>query len=113
LPGEFAQEALWSYYARDYLMQVSAAATINISPIAAAMKSRCAVRSAGLKSMLADPHLEVFNLLVRLKRVEACAARKIAAEHDYRSAKAALKDLDKRFAALEAQEPLTRATRRG
>lgn len=107
LPGEFAQEALWSYYARDYLTQVSAGgheqyfANRRNDEIAL----RCA--SAGLKSMVADPHHELLTLLVRLKRAKPAAARKIAAEHDYRSAKAALKDLDKRFAALEAKEPLT------
>jgi len=107
LPGEFAQEALWSYYARDYFTQVIGGghdqyfANRGDDEIAL----RCA--GAGLKSMLADSHLNLFNLLVRLKRANPAAARKIAAEHDYRSAKAALKDLDKRFAELEAKEPLT------
>ena len=107
LPGEFAQEALWSHYARDYFTQVSTGghaqyfANRGNDEIAL----RCA--QAGLKSMLADPHLELFNLQLRLKRAKPSAARKIAAEHDYRSVKAALKDLDKRFAALETSEPLT------
>jgi hypothetical protein len=57
--------------------------------------------------MLADPHHELFNLLVRVKRAKPSAARKIAAAKGYRSASAALKDLDKRFAELEAGEPLT------
>lgn len=107
IPGEFAQEALWSYYARDYLTQVSAGG--HEQYFANRGSDEIALRSAhaGLKSMLADPHLELLNLLVRLKRAKPAAARKIAAENDYRSAKAALKDLDKRFAALETQEPLT------
>jgi hypothetical protein len=107
LPGEFAQEALWSYYARDYFMQVSAGGHDQYFSNRGGDEIALRCAHAGLKSMLADPHLEVFNLLVRLKRAKPAAARKIAAEHDYRSAKAALKDLDKRFAALEAQEPLT------
>lgn len=106
LPGEFAQEALWSFYARDYVAQVSVGghdqyfANRRSDEIAL----RCA--SAGLKSMLADPHLELLTLLMRLKRAKPPAARKIAADHGYGSANAALKDLDKRFAEVEAKEPL-------
>ena len=106
LPGEFAQEALWSLYARDYVAQVSVGghdqyfANRGSDEIAL----RCA--SAGLKSMLADPHLELLTLLIRLKRAKPPAARKIAADHGYGSANAALKDLDKRFADVEAKEPL-------
>ncbi|MBK8544160.1 MAG: DUF4375 domain-containing protein [Caulobacteraceae bacterium] len=107
LPGEFAQEALWSFYARDYLTQVSEGG--HAQYFANRGGDEIALRSAGagLKSMLADPHLQLFNLLVRLKRAKPAQARKIAAEHDYRSAKAALKDLDRRFAELENKEPLT------
>ncbi|MEZ5956138.1 MAG: hypothetical protein R3C27_02855 [Hyphomonadaceae bacterium] len=106
LPGEFAQEALWSYYARDYLKQASAGGHeqyfANRSDDEIAL--RCA--QAGLKSMLADPHLELFNLLVRLKRAKPSMARKIAADAGYRSPKAALRELDKRLAELETKEPL-------
>lgn len=107
LPGEFAQEALWSYYARDYFAQVSAGG--HDQYFANRGGDEIALRSAqsGLKSMLADPHLELFNLQLRLKRSPSAAARKLAADNDYRSVKAALKDLDKRFAAIEANEPLT------
>jgi hypothetical protein len=107
LPGEFAQEALWSYYARDYFAQVSAGG--HDQYFANRGSDEIALRSAqsGLKSMCADPHLELFNLQLRLKRLSPSAARKLAAENDYRSVKAALKDLDKRFAALEVEEPLT------
>jgi hypothetical protein len=107
LPGEFAQEALWSYYARDYLVQVRVGghAQYYANRGGDEIAIRCA--GAGLKSMVADPHLELLNLLVRLKRAKPSAARKIAADKGYRSAQAALKDLDKRFAELEAKEPLT------
>ena len=107
LPGEFAQEALWSFYARDYLTQASTGGHDQYFANRGGdeLALRCA--QAGLKSMLADPHLELFNLLVRLKRAKPPAARKIAADAGYRSANAALKSLDKRFAELEAKEPLT------
>ncbi|ANP44721.1 DMP19 family protein [Candidatus Viadribacter manganicus] len=106
LPGEFAQEALWSFYARDYIAQVSVGghAQYFANRGGDEVALRCA--SAGLKSMLADPHWELLTLLLRLKRSKPPVARKIAAEHGYRSANAALKDLDKRFADVEAKEPL-------
>ena len=56
---------------------------------------RCA--GAGLKSMLADPHLELFNLLVRLKRREAFGGAQDRGGSGYRSPTAALKDLDKKL----------------
>jgi len=107
LPGEFAQEALWSYYTRDYLVQVRAGghAQYYANRGGDEIAIRCA--TAGLKSMLADAHLELLSLLVRLKRAKPAAARKLAAEKKYRSVAAALKDLDKRFAETEADEPLT------
>lgn len=107
LPGEFAQEALWSYYTRDYLAQVSAGGHAQYFANRGADEVALNCAGAGLKSMLADPHLELFTLQLRLKRAKPSAARKIAAQHDYRSANAALKDLDKRFAEIEAKEPLT------
>ncbi|MEZ5960759.1 MAG: hypothetical protein R3C30_10100 [Hyphomonadaceae bacterium] len=107
LQGEFSQEALWSYYARDYLVQASTGghAQYFANRGGDEIALRCA--QAGLKSMLADPHLELFNLLLRLKRAKPAAARKIASDAGYRSPKAAMKDLDKRLAELEAKEPLT------
>lgn len=107
LPGEFAQEALWSYYARDYFTQVSTGG--HAQYFANRGNDEIALRSAqsGLKSMLADPHLQLFNLQLRLKRLKPAEARKVAADNDYRSVKAALKDLDKRFADIEAKESLT------
>ncbi len=107
LPGEFAQEALWSYYARDYCAQVSTGghAQYYANRGADEIAIRCA--QAGLKSMLADPHLELFNLLVRLKRLKPSAARKLAKQKGYGSPEKAIRDLDKKFAALEAQEPIT------
>lgn len=107
LPGEFAQEALWSYYARDYFTQASAGghAQYYANRGADEIAIRCA--AFGLKSMLADPHLELFNLLVQLKRLKPADARRLAQRKGYRSAAAALRDLDAKFAELEAKEPLT------
>ena len=107
LPGEFAQEALWSQYARDYLMQVNSGGHAQYFANRGADEVALRSAQAGLKSMLADPHLELFNLQLRLKRSKPAVARRIAADHNYRSVKAALKDLDKRFAEIEVREPLT------
>ncbi len=107
LPGEFAHEALWSYYARDYLTQVQAGGHEQYFSARGGDEIALRCASAGLKSMLADPYLELLTLLVRLKRATPQAARKMAAESGYRSAQAALKDLDKKFAELEAKEPLS------
>lgn len=108
LPGEFAHEALWSFYARDYLTQVTAGGHDQYFANRSNDEIALHCASAGLKSMLADPHLELLTLLLKLNRASTPqAARKIAAEHGYRSAKEALKDLDKRFAEIEVSEPLT------
>ncbi len=106
LPGEFAQEALWSFYVRDYVTQVGVGGHDQYFANRGGDEIALRCASAGLKSMLADPQLELLTLLIRLKRAKPSAARKIAADHGYRSANAALKDLDKRFAAVEAAEPL-------
>lgn len=106
LPGEFSQEALWSYHARAYLTQVQAGGHAQYFSNHGSDEIALKCVSAGLKSMLADPHFEVFSLFVRLKRAAPKAARKIAAERGYRSVEAALKDLDAKFAEVEAKEPL-------
>jgi hypothetical protein len=107
LPGEFAQEALWSFYTRDYLVQARTGGHAQYFANRGGDEIALHCAAAGLKSMLADPHLDLFNLMVRLKRAKPSAARKIAASKGYRSPQAALKDLDKRFAELELKEPLT------
>ncbi len=107
LPGEFAQEALLSYYVRDYLTQVTAGGHAQYYANRGGDELALKCAGAGLKSMLADPHLELFNLLMRLKRLKPAASRKLAQQKGYRTPAAAMHDLDKKFAALEAQEPLT------
>lgn len=107
IPGEFAQEALWSFHVHDYLMQAKAAG--HVQYYANRGDDEIALRCcrAGLKSMLADPHLELFELLLKLKRAEPRAAKKIAAQAGYKNVAAALRGLDKRLADLEQAEPLT------
>lgn len=106
LPGEFAQEALWSYQVHDYLTQVKAGGHAQYFANRGTDEIALRCCDAGLKSMLADPHRKTFNLMLRLKRSNPKTARRIATEAGYRSVEAAWRDLDKRFAATEAEEPL-------
>lgn len=107
IPGEFAPEALWSYYANDYLTQARAGGHAHYFATRGTDELAIKCCSAGLKSMLADPHLELYELMVRLHRSTPKAARKLAVQKGYRNAQAALRDLDKKLAELEQQEPLT------
>jgi hypothetical protein len=107
IPGEFAPEALWSFYAHDYVVQAKAGG--HAQYFAARGGDELALRcvAAGLKSMLADPHHELFNLMIRLRRGTRKTVRKLMAEKRYRNMAAAWRDLDKRLAELETREPLT------
>lgn len=107
IPGEFAPEALWSYYVCDYLTQMKSGGHAAYYANRGADEIAIGCTRAGLKSMLADPHLDLFELMLHLKRAKPADARRAAARHGYRSAAAALRDLDARFAALDAKEPLT------
>lgn len=106
IAGEFAPEALWSYYAYDYLAQAKAGGHAQYFAARGGddLALRCA--QAGLKSMLADPHLELFNLMIKLRRRPRKEVRKLMAERRYRNMAAAWRDLDKRLAELEEKEPL-------
>jgi len=105
--GEFATESSFGYFAHDYLVQAASSGHARYFQRRAKddLALKCAAQ--GLKSMLAAPHLELFNLNVRLHRLPPPGARKLAVQKGYRDVKAALKDLDKRLAELEAREPLT------
>lgn len=107
IPGEFAQEALWSFHVHDYFTQAKAAGHALYFDNRGRDEIALRCCRAGLKSMLADPHMELFDLLVQLRRADHRAARKVAAQAGYKSAAAALRDLDSRFAQLEEVEPLT------
>lgn len=107
LPGEFAQEALWSVHASDYLEQVKEGG--HAQYFANRSDDEIAVRCAGfgLKSMVADPHFQLFALYGRLMRANPQTAKKLAVNAGFRDARTALRDIDKRFAAVEESEPLT------
>jgi hypothetical protein len=106
IAGEFAPEALSSFYAHDYVTQAKAGG--HAAYFAARggddLALRCA--QAGLKSMLADPHLELFNLMIKLRRGQRKNMRKLMREKRYRNMTAAWRDLDKKLAELEEKEPL-------
>lgn len=106
LPGEFAQEAMWSFHVEFYRLQVAEGghaqyvANSGWAPVAV----RCC--GYGLKSMVADPHHEILRQLAKYTQAEQSDARKLAKANGFRNVEAAIADLDKRFAALEASEPL-------
>ncbi len=106
IAGEFAPEALWSYFAHDYVKQ--ALASGHAQYWASRGNEPMALRacSAALKSMLAAPHFEIFDLMVRLNRAAPRDARRIAVQAEYRNVAAALRDLDRRLKELEQTEPL-------
>ncbi len=107
IAGEFAPEALWSLYAHDYVSQTRAGG--HAQYFASRRGDELALKCArqGLKSMLADPHLELFELALRLQRSPAKAARKLAKQKGYRNVAAALRGLDQKLIELESKEPLT------
>jgi hypothetical protein len=106
LPGEYAQEAAWCFYVNDYLTQATQGG--HVQYFANRGEDELALRCCafGLKSMIADPHLELFNLFVQLQTSEPKAAKKAALKAGYRSAVEAARDLDRKFAAIEQEEPL-------
>lgn len=106
LPGEFAPEIAMGRCARDYVEIAKSMGHARYWTTRGDddLTLRCA--GAGLKSMIADPHLDLFNLMLRLKRAKPGAARKIASQNGFRSVDAAFKAMDKKLADLEAKEPL-------
>lgn len=106
IAGEYAPEATWSYYVHDYLTQAMAGGHAQYFAVRGGDELALKCAGAGLKSMLADPHLELFNLMVRLKRLSRPAAKKLAKQKGYGSVTAAFRDLDKKLHDLEAREPL-------
>jgi len=106
VPGEFAPEASFSAFTQDYLMQATAGGHAAYFARYKHDELRLKCVSQGLKSMLADPHLEIFSVGARLHRLPGPGARKLAVQKGYRDVKAAIRDLDKRLAELETREPL-------
>lgn len=106
IPGEFAPEVLWSFYASDYITQAKAGGHTQYYAMRGADPIAVRAASSALKSMLAAPHLEIFNLMVRLKRNAPREARRIAAQAGYNNLTVAFRDLDRRLIDLEQKEPL-------
>jgi hypothetical protein len=106
IPGEFALEALTSYYAHDYVALASATGHAHYFVKRAKEPIALLSARAGLKSMLADQHLAIFDLMLRLRRAEAKEARRVAKESGYKNPAAALRDLDARLTSVEGSEPL-------
>ncbi|MFT3726960.1 MAG: hypothetical protein QM759_03960 [Terricaulis sp.] len=106
LPGEYAQEATWCFYVNDYLTQVKRGGHgyYFVTRGGDEIALRCC--AFGLKSMLADPHLDLFNQFVRLQTSAPKIAAQVAKDAGYKSATAAIRDLDRCFAEVEAKEPL-------
>lgn len=106
IPGEFSVEAAYAFFAQDYVTQARMNGHAGYFASRGQDEIALACARAGLKSMLADPHMELFDLMIRLNRAAPTDARKHALKHGYRNTAAALRDLDPRLAALEQKEPL-------
>jgi len=104
--GEFAPEALGSTHAHDYVTQAKAGGHAQYYALRGGDPLVLRSCAAALKSMLADPHLEIFNAMLRLKRSHPRDARRFAQKLGFSSIATALRDLDKRFNELEQKEPL-------
>lgn len=106
LPGEFAPEAAYSYYATDYVSAALAGGHAeywaNRSDDAVAM--RCA--GQGLKSMLADPYYDVFATVTRLMQPDQKAVRRLLKQKRWRNVGAGLRAMDEKLRDLAATEPL-------
>jgi hypothetical protein len=106
LPGEFAQEAAWIFYVNDYLDQVKDGGHVQYFANRGGDELALRCTAFGLKSMLADPHLALFNLSVQLRTGEPKAARNAALKAGFRNTSDASRDLDRKFAVIEQEEPL-------
>ncbi|HRO03076.1 MAG TPA: hypothetical protein PLS69_05680, partial [Terricaulis sp.] len=111
LPGEFASEAAYCYYAHDYVTLALAGghAEYWANRSADAVAIRCA--GHGLKSMLADPHYEVFATLTQLMSADQKAVRRLLKQKRWRHAGAGLRALDDKLKDLAASEPLAQRQR--
>lgn len=106
LPGEYAQEASWCFFVSDYVTQVQRGGHGYYFVIRGGDEIALRCCAFGLKSMLADPHLDLFNQFVRLQTSAPKVAAQVAKDAGYKSTSAAIRDLDRRFAEIEAKESL-------
>lgn len=106
LPGEFAQEAAYSYHATDYVAAALAGghaaywANRRDDPVAI----HCA--SFGLKGMLADPYHEVISTFTRLMSLDQKSLQRLLKQKRWRNVAAGLRALDEKLSDLAATEPL-------
>ncbi len=103
IPGEYALEALTGKWAVHYIEETRAGGHVayGLSTHWDDLKVRAAM--AGLRSMNADPYLE---LLTEMKRLVDDPKRGKRYRAGYGAHDPAVKDLDKRFAELEHEEPI-------
>jgi hypothetical protein len=106
IAGEYAPEAVWGFFAHEYVTDALANGHAHYFMMRGGDAVALECCGLALKSMIADPHFELFRFMVRLKRADAKTAKKLAAQQNYRSAAAAFADLDRRLTALEKKEPL-------
>lgn len=106
LPGEFAQEALWGYFAQDYVTQAREGGHVQYFLNRGGDGLAVKLAGFGLKSMIADPHLALFNQFMRLKRADAREAHRLAKNAGFRNVEAAIRGIDKQFQEVEQREPL-------
>lgn len=106
IAGEYAPEAVWGFFAHDYVTDALAHGHAHYFLMRGGDTVALECCGLALKSMVADPHFDLFRFMVRLKRADVKGAKKLTAQHGYRSAAAAFADLDKRLAAIEQKEPL-------
>lgn len=106
LPGEYAQEALWSFFALDYVQQAAQGGHVQYFQNRGEDQLALKLAGQGLKSMIADPHLSLFRQSLKLQTLAPKDAKKFAERAGYRSVEAALRDFDRRLNELEESEPL-------
>src|SRR5262245_8294739 len=78
LPGEYAQEALWSFFALDYVHQAAQGGHVQYFQNRGADPLALKLAGQGLKSMIADPHLSLFRQSLKLQTMEPKEAKKFA-----------------------------------
>ncbi|WP_395647486.1 hypothetical protein [Terricaulis sp.] len=106
LPGEFAQEALWGYFAQDYVNQAREGGHVQYFLNRGGDSLAVKLSGMGLKSMIADPHLALFNQFLRLRRADEKQAHRLAKEAGFRNVEAAIRGIDAQFQQIEQSEPL-------
>ena len=106
LPGEFAQEALWSFHAMDYVTQATQSGHVHYFAHHGDDDLGMKLAQFGLKSMVADPQLALFTEFVKLQRLDPRDAKKAAVKAGFRDVKAQIADIDRRLNELEQADPI-------